>query len=73
MGSGAAVPSTSIGSNTIRKMRLKILPFVFLLYVIAQLDRNNIGIAALTMNQELAITSQQYLFQCERLVVRLGP
>ena len=60
MGSGAAVPSTSIGTNTIQKMRLRILPFVFLLYVIAQLDRNNIGIAALTMNQELAITSQQY-------------
>ena len=60
MGSGAAVPSTSIGTNTIQKMRLRILPFVFLLYVIAQLDRNNIGIAALTMNQELAINSQQY-------------
>src|SRR5690242_21169278 len=60
MGSGAAVPSASIGTNTIEKMRLRILPFVFLLYVIAQLDRNNVGIAALTMNQELAITSQQY-------------
>ena len=60
MGSGAAVPSTSIGTNTVQKMRLRILPFVFLLYVIAQLDRNNIAIAALTMNQELAITSQQY-------------
>ena len=60
MGSGAAVPSTSIGTNTVQKMRLRILPFVFLLYVIAQLDRNNIAIAALTMNQELAITRQQY-------------
>jgi ACS family tartrate transporter-like MFS transporter len=58
MGSGAAVPS--IETNTIQKMRLRLLPFVFLLYVIAQLDRNNIGIAALTMNQELAITRQQY-------------
>ena len=28
MGSGAAVPSTSIGTNTIQKMRLRILPFV---------------------------------------------
>jgi ACS family tartrate transporter-like MFS transporter len=58
MGSGAAVPS--IETNTIQKMRLRLLPFVFLLYVIAQLDRNNIGIASLTMNQALAITSQQY-------------
>ena len=60
MGSRSALPSPSIGTNTIQKMRLRILPFVFLLYVIAQLDRNNVGIAALTMNQELAITSQQY-------------
>src|SRR6201997_3418751 len=60
MRSGARVPSTSIGTNTIHKVRLRILPFVFLLYVIAQLDRNNVGIAALTMNQELAITSRQH-------------
>src|ERR1700751_4655913 len=58
MGSGAAVPS--IEANTIQKMRLRILPFVFLLYVIAQLDRVNIAFAALTMSKELAITSQQY-------------
>jgi MFS transporter, ACS family, tartrate transporter len=29
-------------------------------FVIAQLDRNNIGFAALTMNKELAISNQQY-------------
>src|ERR1700745_2529254 len=60
MGSGAAVPSISIGTNTIKKMRLRILPFVFLLFVVALLDRVNIGFAALTMNKELGITSQQY-------------
>jgi MFS transporter, ACS family, tartrate transporter len=60
MAVGTAVASISIGTNTIQKMRLRILPFVFLLFVIAQLDRNNIGFAALTMNKELAISSQQY-------------
>ncbi len=60
MAVGTAVSSISIGTNTIQKMRLRILPFVFLLFVIAQLDRNNIGFAALTMNKELAISSQQY-------------
>jgi MFS transporter, ACS family, tartrate transporter len=49
-----------IEAGTIRKLRIRILPFVFLLFVIAQLDRNNIGFAALTMNRELAITSQQF-------------
>jgi MFS family permease len=33
---------------------------VFLLFVIALLDRNNIGFAALTMSRELAISSQQF-------------
>ena len=49
-----------IGNQTIRKLRLRLLPFIFLLYVIALLDRINIGFAALTMNRELAISSQQY-------------
>ena len=35
MAVGTAVASISIGTNTIQKMRLRILPFVFLLFVIA--------------------------------------
>jgi MFS transporter, ACS family, tartrate transporter len=49
-----------IEAGTIRKLRIRILPFVFFLFVIAQLDRNNIGFAALTMNRDLAITSRQF-------------
>ena len=60
MDSGPATASISIGIKTIRKLRLRILPVVFLLFVIALLDRINIGFAALTMNKELAINSQQY-------------
>src|SRR5712691_1186777 len=60
MGSGLAVASISIETKTIQKVRIRILPFVFLLFVVALLDRVNIGFAALTMNKELAITSQQY-------------
>ena len=44
----------------VRKMRWRLLPLLFLLYVIAFLDRINIGFAALTMNNELGITSQQF-------------
>src|SRR5712664_1443595 len=39
---------------------MRIIPYVLLLYVISFLDRINIGFAALTMNKELAITSQQF-------------
>src|SRR5262249_17807885 len=34
----------------------------FVLFIIAALDRNNIGFAALTMNAQLGIDSQQYGF-----------
>src|SRR5207249_3593502 len=50
----------SIETGTIRKVRTRILPFLFLLYIICFLDRINISFAALTMNKELAITSQQF-------------
>jgi sugar phosphate permease len=52
--------STSTGPLTIRKIRLHLLPFLFILYITSYLDRVNIGLAALTMNRALAITSQQF-------------
>src|SRR5947209_9957513 len=60
VGPGLAV--SAIETSAIRKVRKRIIPFVFVLFVIAVLDRNNIGFAALTMNRELAISSQQYGF-----------
>jgi MFS transporter, ACS family, tartrate transporter len=49
-------------STTLRKLRVRILPFVFVLYVVSFLDRINIGFAALTMNKDLGVTSQQFGF-----------
>ena len=46
--------------TTVRKIQFRILPFIFLLYIVAFLDRVNIGFAALTMNKELGITPVQY-------------
>jgi len=60
MGTSAAVFPTDIETQTIHKLQTRIIPFVFVLMVIAFLDRINIGFAALTMNKELAITSQQF-------------
>src|SRR6201988_1766497 len=62
MATRPAVALTDIEKRTIRKLRTRIIPFCFVLFVIAFLDRNNIGFAALTMNKELAITAQQYGF-----------
>jgi MFS transporter, ACS family, tartrate transporter len=49
-----------IEARTIRKVKVRILPFIWLLYMVAFLDRINIGFAALTMNRELGITSKQF-------------
>ena len=52
--------SGSLETQTIRKLQTRIIPFVFILFIIAALDRNNIGFAALTMNAQLGIDPQQY-------------
>jgi len=57
--STAGAPA-AIEARTLRKVRARIIPLVFILFVIAVLDRNNIGFAALTMKQELSISSEQY-------------
>jgi sugar phosphate permease len=62
MANTASTVSNSIEAAAIRKLRIRLLPFLFVLYVVAFLDRVNIGFAALTMNHELAITSQQFGF-----------
>jgi ACS family tartrate transporter-like MFS transporter len=51
-----------VEAATIRKLRIRLLPFLFALYVVAFIDRINLGFAALTMNRELAISSQQFGF-----------
>jgi MFS transporter, ACS family, tartrate transporter len=45
-----------------RKAAWRILPFVILLYLVAYLDRVNIGYAALTMNSDLKISPTEFGF-----------
>ena len=52
-----AAGDISIAIGTIRKVRNRLIPLLFLLYLVAFLDRTNISFAALTMNADLAITS----------------
>jgi MFS transporter, ACS family, tartrate transporter len=62
MASVPGIVSNAIETATIRKLRIRLLPFLFALFVVAFIDRINLGFAALTMNRELAITSQQFGF-----------
>jgi len=45
---------------TVRKVTWRIIPFVFLLYIVNYMDRANIGYAALQMNSALGLSSQVF-------------
>lgn len=49
-------------TNTMRRINLRILPFLMLLYLIAYIDRANISVAALGMNADLGLTERMYGF-----------
>ena len=40
--------------------RRRLIPFLFLLYIVAYLDRVNVGFAALQMNQALGFSATAY-------------
>jgi ACS family tartrate transporter-like MFS transporter len=54
------LPMETSDAATARKARRHLIPLLFLLYVVAYLDRVNVGFASLTMNRELALTSEQF-------------
>src|SRR5215469_9554782 len=45
-----------------RKAARRLIPFLTLCYVVAFLDRVNVGFAALTMNKELGLTAEMFGF-----------
>jgi ACS family tartrate transporter-like MFS transporter len=44
----------------VSKVRRRLIPFVFLLYIVAYLDRINVGFAALQMNAVLGLSASAY-------------
>jgi ACS family tartrate transporter-like MFS transporter len=52
------VDNSALEKRTLRKVSLRIIPFIFILYIVAFLDRVNIGYAALNMNQDLGLTAK---------------
>ncbi|HEU5238509.1 MAG TPA: MFS transporter, partial [Pyrinomonadaceae bacterium] len=47
---------------TTRKVTRRLIPFLFLLYIVAWLDRVNVGFAALQMNSDLGFSSAAFGF-----------
>src|ERR1700682_650839 len=48
------------GKELYRKISLRVIPFMMLLYLVAFLDRVNIGFAALTMNKDVGLSPYIY-------------
>src|SRR6201988_3015530 len=54
--------ASELETRVLRKITIRIVPFVMLLYFIAFVDRVNIGFAALTMNKDLGFSSSVFGF-----------
>src|ERR1044072_5249024 len=54
--------ANELETRVLRKITIRIVPFIMLLYLIAFLDRVNIGFAALEMNKELGFSSTVFGF-----------
>lgn len=50
----------SVQESAIKKVMWRLLPFVLICYIVAQIDRINIGFAALEMNAELALSAEVF-------------
>src|SRR5947209_19992740 len=49
-------------TRVLRKVTLRIVPFIMLLYFVAFVDRVNIGFASLTMNKDLGLSPAVFGF-----------
>ncbi|MFP5222175.1 MAG: MFS transporter [Acidobacteriota bacterium] len=62
MNQTAHLPSQSAVHRAVSKASWRLLPFLFILYIIAYLDRINVSFAALGMNQDLGLDQAAYGF-----------
>lgn len=49
-----------IADSALRKVRWRLIPFLFVLYIVAYLDRVNVGFAAIDMNRDLGFSAAVY-------------
>jgi ACS family tartrate transporter-like MFS transporter len=49
-----------IAATTLQKVRWRLIPFLFILYIVAYLDRVNVGFAAIDMNRDLGFSAAVY-------------
>jgi ACS family tartrate transporter-like MFS transporter len=50
----------TVGRMTLAKITLRLISFMFVLYIVAFLDRVNVGFSALQMNEDLSFSDTVY-------------
>jgi len=55
-----ALANQTLEKNVMRKVMLRLLPFLVLAYFFCYLDRVNLGFAALTMNKDIGLTATAF-------------
>ncbi|HYL72763.1 MAG TPA: MFS transporter [Bryobacteraceae bacterium] len=55
-------PATDLPERTRQRINRRLLPFLFLLYIVAFLDRINVGFAGLDMTRELGFSNEVFGF-----------
>ncbi len=58
----SAEPVVAIGEETRRRVAWRLMPFIFILYIVSYLDRVNVGFAALQMRRELGLSGAVFGF-----------
>ena len=53
-------PDELLARSTIRRVSMRLLPFLLAGYLVSHIDRSNVGFAALQMNDDLGITASQF-------------
>jgi MFS transporter, ACS family, tartrate transporter len=59
-GHQAAAQPSAIERATMRRVMLRIVPFLMVCYFISYVDRVNAGFAALTMNKDIGLTAAMF-------------
>lgn len=57
---GAATPDNEMANRVMRKVALRLIPFLGLAYFLNYIDRTNISFAKLTMSEDLGLTETMY-------------
>ena len=53
-------PAETVGERARRRITVHLIPYLFFLYILAYLDRVNIGFAALQRNQAIGLSASQF-------------